>query len=153
MRFVGRFSGLVAYSDDSHQQFAAHIDERGNVSVNVGDGDTPNESNQTILEVQAGHSWLENMLALCSGTLALAPTGTAAKTVTGAAMHFSGRVARDNNTWEDFAVQYEIKAGGEHVLTGSGDGNGTVAAYDEFLSATLTPWFESLVGSGNVTAP
>lgn len=153
MRFVGRFSGIVAYSDDSHQQFAAHIDERGNVSVNSGDGDTPNESNQAILEVQTGHDWLEDMLALCSGTLALSPAGSAAKTVTGAAMHFSGRIARDDDTWEDFAVQYDIKADGEFVLNSSGDGEGSTSVYDEFLAEVLNPWFESLVGSGNVTAP
>lgn len=154
MKFVGRFSGIVAYSDDSHQQFAAHIDERGNVSVNSGDGDTPNESNQAILEVQTGHTWLQDMMALVTGVtnaITLSPAGVAGKTVTSAAMHWSGRVARDDNTWEDFAAQYEIKAGGEFVLNSSGDGNGSTSAYDEFLSEVLTPWFESLVGTGNVT--
>ena len=158
MKFVGRFSGIVAYSDDTSDQFAAHLDERGNISVNSGVGNTPNESNQAILEVQTGNNWLETMLALVSGTLVLDPQGTAAKTVNGATMHFSGRVARDNDTWEDFAVQYDISAGGAFVLNSSGNGpdtglNDDVAAYDEFVTATLDTWFETLVGSGYATTP
>lgn len=153
MKFVGRFSGVVAYSDDTHDSFAAHRDERGNISVNSGVNSTPNSSNQAIVEVQNGHSWLEDMLALVSGTLALAPAGSAAKTVTSATLHFSGRVAHDDDTWEDFGVQYDIKAGGEFVLNSSGAGNGDVSAYDEFLQAVLEPWLEELVGTGNVTSP
>jgi hypothetical protein len=153
MKFVGRFSGIVAYSDDTHQQFAAHLDERGHISVNCA-----TESNQAILEVQTGHSWLETMLALVSGTLALSPTGSSTKTVNGATLHFSGRVARNNDTWEDFAVQYDVKAGGAFVLDSSGNGpatglNDDVAAYDEFVTATLDTWFETLVGAGNATTP
>lgn len=153
MKFVGRFSGIVAYSDDTHDQFAAHRDERGNISVNSGVNDTPNESNQAIVEVQANNNWLEDMLALVSDTLALAPAGSSTKTVNGASLHFSGRVAHDNDTWEDFAVQYDIKADGEFVLNSSGSGNGDVSAYDEFLQEVLEPWFEELVGAGNVTSP
>lgn len=151
MKFVGRFSGVVTYQDDSYDQFAAHLDERGNVSVNSGDGDSPNESNQAILEVQTDHNWLEHLIDLVSSSLALSPSGSASKTVTGMTAHFSGRVANDDDTWEDFAVQYDVKAGGEFVLNGSGDGSGTVTAYNSFPSATIQSWFESLVGSGNVT--
>jgi hypothetical protein len=155
LRFVGRLSGIVAYSDDSHDQFAAHIDERGNISVNAGVGDTPNSSNQAILEVQSGHNWLEDMLAQVSATLALSPAGSAAKTVTDATMHFSGRVSRTDDTWEDFAVQYDRKAGGQFILNSSGAGGSspTVAAYDEFSVTTLRNWLEALVGAGNVTVP
>lgn len=153
MKFVGRFSGVVAYSDDTHDSFAVHRDERGNLSVNSGINSTPNSSNQAINEVQVGHNWLEDMLALVSGTLALAPLGPVAKTVVDATMHFSGRVARDDDTWEDFAVQYEIKAGGAHILTSSGAGNDDISAYTEFLDETLTPWFAELVGTAQVTAP
>jgi len=155
LRFVGRFSGIIAYDDDTHDQFAAHIDERGNISVNAGVGDTPNSSNQAIVEVQAGNNWLENMLALVSGTLTLTPAGGAVKTVKDATMHFSGRVARINDTWEDFAVQYDRKAGGQFVLNSSGAGGAspTVAAYNEFSITTLRNWFEALVGAGNVTVP
>jgi hypothetical protein len=159
MKFVGRFSGLITYSDNTKQQFAAHVDERGNVSVNSGIGDTPNESNQAILEVQNANNWLEEMLALVSGSLALAPLGAAGKTVTDAVMHFSGRVARDNNTTEDFAVQYDRKADGNFVLnssgagsTGSGPGSDTTP-YAEFTASTLTAWFGALVGDAQVTAP
>jgi hypothetical protein len=148
MKFVGRFSGIVAYSDDSHQQFAAHIDERGNISVNSGDGDTPNESNQALVEVIAGQDWLESMLSLCSATLTLIPVGSAVKVVTSAAMQFSGRVAKDDGTWEDFAVQYEVKAGGAHILNSSGDGSGITTAYAEF-TGVLDSWLASLVGAGN----
>lgn len=146
MKFVGRFSGVVAYADGSSDQFAAHLDERGIISVNAAD-----ESNTAILEVQNSNNWLENMLDLVSATLVLNPAGTAAKTVTSAAMHLSGRVARDNDTWEDFAAQYDISTGGVFVPNSSGDGNGSTTAYTEFLSATLTDWFGALVGNANVT--
>lgn len=150
MKFVGRISGIVTYQDDSHDQFTAHRDERGNVSVNAGVGDTPNSSNQAILEVQTDHNWLEDMIDLVSASLALAPAGSASKVVTGAVLHFSGRVARDNDTWEDFAVQYEAKADGAFVLNSSGLG-GTVAAYNEFVGSVLTEWLGAMVGTGNVT--
>ena len=159
MEFVGRISGIVTYSDDTHDQFAAHRDARGNISVNEGINDTPNSSNEAILEVQAGNNWLEDMLALVSGTLSLAATGTATKTVTGMVAHFSGRISRLDNTFEDFAVQYDIKAGGEFILNSSGAGVGggeagtDVSAYTEFLGADLTSWLEQLVGVGNVVAP
>jgi len=138
MKFIGRFSGIISYSDNSSEQFAAHIDERGNVSVNSGDGNTPNESNQAILEVQTDNSWLEDMLALVTGVISpitLSPTGSASKTVTDAIMHFSGRIARDDDTSEDFAAQYDLSADGEFVLNSSGSGNGEVSAYDEFRTA------------------
>lgn len=153
MKFVGRISGLVTYLDDNHDQFAAHIDERGNISVNSGDGDTPNTSNTAILEVQTDKSWLEDLIDLVSATLVLSPTGSAAKVVTDATLHFSGRVSRDNDTWEDFAVQFESKGGGERILNSSGAGGSspTVSAFTEFASATIQSWLESLVGSGNVT--
>lgn len=155
LRFVGRFSGIVSYSDDTHDQFAAHIDERGNISTNADRDSIPNSSNQAIVEVQAGHNWLENMLALVSGTLTLTPLGSAGKTVNGAVMNFSGRVARINDTWEDFAVQYDIKAGGEFILNSSGEGGSspTVTAYNEFSVTTLRNWFEQILGIGNVTVP
>jgi len=152
--FVGRFSGIVSYSDDTHEQFAAHRDERGNISVNGGISDTPNSSNQAVLEVQTDNNWLEDMIDLLSATLAFAPLGTAAKTVNGAVMHFSGRIARDDNTWEDFAVQYDIKADGSFILNSSGAGGGAdISAYTEFLDETLTPWFAELFGTAQVTAP
>lgn len=152
MKFVGRISGIVTYNDDSFDQFAAHRDERGNVSVNEGVNDSPNSSNQAILELQTDNNWLENTLDLVSSTLALAPAGSAAKTVTGATIHFSGRVAADDDTWEDFAVQYDVKAGGEFILNSSGTG-GTVSAYDDFTGTILDNWLGALVGTANVTAP
>jgi hypothetical protein len=160
MRFVGRFSGIVTYSDDSHDQFAAHLDERGLISFNAGVGSTPNESNTAIREVQgdATTNWLDDMLALVSATLMVSGQGTTAKTVTDATMHFSGRIARTDDTTEDFAVQYDRKAGGEFILNSSGSGSsstgsGDVAAYSEWVGSTLTSWLESLVGTGNVVAP
>lgn len=157
MAFVGRFSGIVTYSDNTHDQFAAHLDEHGNVSVNAGVNSTPNDSDTALAEVQS-NNWLDNMLALVSATLTLSPTSAATKTVTDATMHFSGRVTRTDDTYEDFAVQYDRKAGGEFVLNSSGlgaasTGSGTVEAYAEFLGSTLTSWFEALVGTGNVVAP
>lgn len=154
MAFVGRFSGVIAYSDNSSDQFAAHIDERGIISINSGVNNTPNESSQAILEIQADQTWLQDMMDLVTGVtnpITLSPAGAAAKTVTGAVLHYSGRISRTDNTWEDFAAQYDIKAGGAFVLNSSGSGNGDVSAQNEVLSGVLTPWFEALVGSGNVT--
>jgi len=153
MKFVGRFSGLITYSDDTKEQFAAHIDEHGHIAVNAGIVDTPNESNSAILEIQNSNTWLQDILALVSGTLTLAPLGTATKTVNGAVLHFSGRVAKDDGTTEDFAVQYDRKADGEFVLNSSGSGGGEVTAYDEFSASTLTAWFGALIGAAQVTAP
>lgn len=150
MKFVGRISGIVTYNDNTHDAFAAHRDERGLVSVNSGVGDSPNSSNQAILEVQDENNWLEGMLDLVSEDLELSPAGTAAKVVTGAAMHFSGRIARNNNTWEDFAVQYEIKAGGSFILNSSGTG-GTVSAYGEFVESVIENWLGAMIGTANVT--
>ncbi len=149
LRFCGRFSGIVTYTDDTHDQFAAHVDEQGNVSVNAGIGSSPNSSNQAIVEVQSENNNLEDMLALVSSTLALTPLGSAAKVVNGSTMHLSGRVARVNDTWEDYAVQFDRKAGGNFILNSSGTG-GTVAAYTESPTATLESWFESLVAAATV---
>lgn len=149
MKFIGRISGIVSYTDDTHDQFAAHRDEKGNISVSSGIGDTPNSSNAAILEVQADNNWLESMLALISEDLELDPDGSPTKVVNGAAMHFMGRVARDNHTWEDFAVSYEAKTGA-FIVNGSGTGN-TVGAYSEFDDNIIQSWLESMVGSGNVS--
>lgn len=153
MRFIGRFSGTVTYSDDTSDSFAAHLDEHGHISVNSGVHTTPNSSNQAILEVQDDNNWLETMLAMVSGTLALAPLGTSSKTVNGFVAQFSGRVANDDDTWEDFAVQYDVKAGGAFIPNSSGSGEHEVTAYNSFVAATLTAWFGNLVGDAQVTAP
>lgn len=153
MKFIGRFSGVVAYVDGTNGQFAAHIDERGNVSSNSGINNTPNDSAKNILEIQENNTWLQDMLALVTGTvnpITLSPDGSALKVPHSAAIHFSGRVARDDNTWEDFAAQYDIKAGGGFILNSSGSGNGDVSAYDELADATIISWLESIVGDGNV---
>lgn len=152
MKFVGRISGIVTYDDDTHDQFAAHRDDQGNVSVNSGYGNSPNESNQAVLELQADTTWLADTFALVSNTLSISGVGSTSKNVNGATIHFSGRVSRDDNTWEDFAVQYDVKAGGQFILNSSGTGS-TIGAYAEFVQSVLEELLGGLVGSSNVTAP
>lgn len=139
LKYVGRCSGVVSYQDGSHAQFAAHIDERGNVSVNSTTGST-----QAVLELQTDNDWLEDTLAQLSKTITLTPAGTAAKVVTSAYAEFSGRVAYANDTWKDFVVQYTTKSGA-HVPEG---GDNTVFA--DFPDAKITSLFEAIVGSGKV---
>lgn len=143
MKFVGRLSGIVSYSDGTHDQFAAHRDERGNISVNSGVNDTVNESNRALREVTTDNNDLESMLALVKNTLVFRPTGSPTKTVNGLVAELSGRVARDNDTWEDFCVQYTARTGAV-IVKGSGTGQ-TAGAYQEFRPADLTAWFESIM--------
>lgn len=151
MKFIGRISGVVSYEDNTNDRFAAHLDERGNVSVNAAYSDgRRNDSNHVILEIQDDNNWLEDTLTLLSNSLALAPVGVATKTVNDAVIHFTGRVSRSDNTWEDFAVSYDVKSGA-HIVEGSGTGQ-TVAAYDEFPSDTIEVWLESIVGVGRVSS-
>ena len=146
MKFVGRISGVVSYSDNTSGSFAATRDERGNISSN---SEILNEVN--VAEIMASNDWLETMLSLVSTSLELVPTSTAAKTVTSAALHFSGRVSRDNQTWEDFSVSYDTKTGPR-----IDDGSGTrlsVDAYDEFTDEAIVEWLEGLVGPSSDTYP
>lgn len=143
MKFVGRISGTVTYSDGSSGRFAAHIDERNNVSVNSG-----SENVSAILELQNSNSWLQDMMALVTGTtnpITLSPSGSPTKNVTDAVLHFSGLVARDNNSWVDFAAQYEIKADGEFLI------NGNNGAYEDFTDEVIIPWLSAVAGEGNVS--
>lgn len=142
-KFVGRLSGIVSYSDGSHEQFAAHMDERGNISVNSGVSSTYNESNHALREVTTDNNDLESMLALVKNTLTFLPSGSATKTVNGLVAELSGRIARDNDTWEDFCVQYTPQMGAM-IVEGSGTGQ-TAGAYQEFRPADLTAWFESIM--------
>jgi len=152
--FVGRFSGIITYNNGSHQQFAVHMDERGNLSLNC-----DNTSRQAVLEnqnvnVTIGNSLtshIEAVLALVSSTLVLSPSGTPSRTVTDATVSFTGRIARDNNTWEDFAASYTVKSGA--IVQNDSGAGGTSAdtdAYDEFPAATVIAWLEGIVGPGNV---
>ncbi len=141
-KYIARLSGIVSYSDDSHDQFAAHMDERGNISVN-----NAAESSQAIAESQSDTNNLEDMFDLVSSTLALSPGDTPAKTVTDLVAELSGRIARDDDTKEDFVVQYNSQSGA-HVPSG-----GNTSVYDEMHVQMLTTMFETLVGSGNATVP
>lgn len=142
-KFIGRLSGIVSYSDGSSEQFAAHRDERGNISVNSGVSSTYNESNHALREVTTDNNDLESMLALVKNTLTFLPTGSATKTVNGLVAELSGRIGRDNDTWEDFCVQYTSRTGAM-IVEGSGTGQ-TAGAYQEFIPADLTAWFESIM--------
>lgn len=160
MKFVGRLSGIVTYSDQTTGQFAAHIDEIGNVSVNAGDAvnltdNLPNDSNQTMVEVFS-KGWLTSVLNAVTGSgnpITLSLVGTPVKTVTDAVIHFSGRVSRDDNTWGDYAAEYMSKTG-VHVLTGSEPINQVSGPALDNVAEIFTsggPWFEALIGDGNVS--
>jgi len=153
--YIGRFSGIVTYSDGSHQQFAVQRDERGNLSLN-----DAAESAEAILEDQNVNmtigdtltSQIEAMLDLVSTTLVLSPAGTPTKTVTDVAAHFMGRIARDDNTFEDFGTSYTVKSGAiVQNDSGAGGANADADAYDEFPSAYVQAWLEGILDAGNVT--
>jgi hypothetical protein len=142
MKFSGRFSGTITYSDGTTDNFMATLDDRGTVSLNI-PGNNIIDS-QAILEVQNHEQWLQNMLALVSSTLALNPDGTPRKTPTDATLHFSGRIGRNNNTTEDFGVQYERKVGSWTIM-------GSEDTYNEFPTQVIEDWIDNLVGTGNTT--
>ena len=52
---IARFSGIATFGDGNEQQFAAHLDERGNISVN-----NSSESAEAIAQVQADQDWVED---------------------------------------------------------------------------------------------
>lgn len=106
-KVVARMSGLVTYTDGSKQQLSAHLDERGNISVN-----DKVESGHAMTAIKAQESTILNqMLATLGGHVTLHITGTTTKTVSDLVMEISGRIARTNNTKDDFIVQYNSQTG------------------------------------------
>jgi len=127
-KVVARLSGVVSYSDGSSDQFAVHLDDRGNLSYNSKAG-----SSQAIKEVDSDANWLDLMLAPLTD-LSLSPSGTPVKTVTGMSAELSGRVSVDAPTgaapaWEDFIVQFTTNTGDAGVLGASQPIGGTASAW------------------------
>jgi len=136
---VARVAGIVAYSDNSHAQFAAHLDQHGNVSVNSVAG-----SKQATLEA-ASESWLSDMFTLLEENIpTLTNAGVAGKTVTSMTAELSGRVAFDDNTHGDFIVQYTPKTGA-YVPSGGLPANWSEAV--GIAEGDLTAMFEAIADS------
>lgn len=139
--FVARITGTVAYTNNDSEQFSAHIDERGIVSVN-----STSMGEQAVYEVNSAENWIAETLALLSPTLALTPnTGTPTRAVKDLVLEVSGRVARPDNTQEDFIVQY---VDGQVIVPNS---SGPLTVYEEAASLSVVRWLEGAVGPGNVT--
>lgn len=145
MKVVARFAGIVAYNDNSHQQFAGHLDDKGNIALNSGA-----EGRQAVYRVQNDKNWLEDMLALLSGTVTLSPAAVAAKTVTDLTAEISGHVAFDDNTHGGFIVQYTKKAGA-HIPSGGDVDNWTRALQNSSTLQRLIDLFDVIAGNATIT--
>lgn len=144
VKFIGRIAGTVTYTDNSTDFFAAHLDDQGNVIIN---DSMSFESNRAILELQSDEDWLESLLALLDESLAMLPSGVASsdKTVSDAVVHISGRIARDDDTWEDFAVQYDSTDNARILPT-----SGSINVFSEFFEPTIRSWFGATMLDGEV---
>ena len=148
MNIVARFSGIVSYSDGSHEQFAGHLDERGNISVNCAV-----ESQRAVGQATDQGDWLETMLAQLGGTVTLhSPTPPAGKTVTSLTSSISGHVAYDNNTHGGFVAEYHPKVG-SHIPSGGDPAHWESALANSQALQNLNALFATVAGPGSaVTA-
>lgn len=143
MKITARFSGIVSYADGSHEQFAGHLDERGNISVNC-----TLESQRAIGQTNQ-NQWLENMLAQLSGTIILnPPTPPASKIVTSLTSSISGHVAYDDNTHGGFVAEYHPKIGA-YVPSGGDATNWDNALANSQALRNLNTLFETVAGVGS----
>lgn len=142
MNFIGRISGVVTYTDGSNDTFAAHLDNLGNIVTN----DLPySSSNRAVLELQSDEDWLENLLNILNDDLILTPDGiaSASKIVSDAVIHITGRVARNDNSWEDFAVQFDSENGGRILPTSD-----STSVFNEYTESLVKSWFGSILIGG-----
>ena len=148
MNITARFSGIVSYADGSHEQFAGHLDERGNISVNS----TP-ESQRAVGQTTTQNQWLETMLAQLGGTVALSPpTPPAGKVVTSLTSSISGHVAYDDNTHGGFVAEYHPKVGA-YVPSGGDTANWDNALANSQALQNLNTLFETVAGAGSSVTP
>ena len=148
---IARISGVVTYQDGGVQQFAAHLDDQGNLSYN-----DSSESEDALYQTITDNSWVDDMIALLGGTVTLSPgVATPDKTVTSLAAELSGRVSYDDQTTGDFIVQFIGGVGtlaiGEFVPSG-----GDIIFWQDAIQASdtlakLTSVFETVAGTGNAT--
>jgi len=148
MKITARFSGIVSYSDGSHEQFAGHLDERGNISVNC-----PLESQHAIGQTTTQNQWLRNMLAQLNGTITLnPPTPPASKTVTSLTSLISGHIAYDDNTHGGFVAEYHPKVGA-HIPSGGDLTNWNAALANNQVLQNLNTLFQAVAGMGSSIIP
>jgi len=138
-----KVSGQVSYSDNTHGPFEA-VYYNGIV---YGSFNSESLENFTQLYTDDAAS-VDAMFALLSGTTAIS-VGTPAtdKTVTEFTMEVSGMLARDDNTWEGFAVQY---VNGAVDYQEGGTAYAEAIADSTFLAA-IDSTLEIIAGVGNIT--
>ena len=148
MKITARFSGIVSYADGSHEQFAGHLDERGNISVNCS-----LESQRAVGQCTDQNQWLEDMLTQLGGTVTLVPpTPPAGKVVTSATSQISGHVAYDDNTHGGFVAEFSPKVGA-FVPTGGDVANWEEALADSAALQNLNTLFQTVAGAGSSVNP
>lgn len=148
MNITARFSGIVSYADGSHEQFAGHLDERGNISANC-----LVESQRAVGQVDSQVQWLGNMLNQLSGTITLnPPTPPAGRTVTSLACQLSGHVAYDDNTHGGFVVEYNPKVGA-FTPEGGDPANWTAALANSQALQNLNGLLAAVAGIGSTITP
>jgi hypothetical protein len=155
---IARLSGVVTYTDGSNAHFAAHLDQRGNISYNGSTGKSTSKT--SIRDIDLNNNWLDLMFAqLPSITFSTSGSGTG-KTVSGLNAELSGRVTVASPTaghphWEDFIVQFTSKTGDSGVLGQSIPEGGTTVGSDDTsawvkakataaLMASLNAMFDTL---------
>jgi len=144
MNITARFGGIVTYSDGSHEQFAGHLDERGNISVNCG-----TESQRAVGQVTSQNQWLEDMLTHLGGTVTLSPpTPPAGKTVTSLTAQISGHVANDDNTHGGFIAEYNPRVGA-FVPSGGDITNWAAALANSAALQDLNTLFQTVTGASS----
>lgn len=110
---VARLSGIVSYTDGSHEQFAVHLDHRGNLSYN----DKTMSAAAIKENYNQSDGWLAAMFALAGSgadpdiTFSAGSLSTP-KTINSLVAELSGRVSITpttvfSKTWEDFIFQYD----------------------------------------------
>ncbi|MBD3407382.1 MAG: hypothetical protein GF411_14795 [Candidatus Lokiarchaeota archaeon] len=104
MDVVARLSGIVAYSDGSHQSFAVMMDDEGRISYNDN-----TESNDAIAQAQDDTTWLQDMMNLLVYNIPylFGEKGPEDKQVISMSAHFAGRIAYpETGTFEDWSVEF-----------------------------------------------
>jgi len=148
MNITARFSGIVSYADGGHEQFAGHLDERGNISTNY----TP-EGQRAIGQVTTQNQWLENMLSRLSGTAVLNPPAPpASRIVTSLTSQISGHVAYDDNTHGGFVAEFHPKVGA-HIPEGGDSINWDNALANSQALQNLNILFKTMASTGSSISP
>ena len=124
------------------QDYACFCDV--NLSSGLVPGPETVEYNDSIYIYTEGDTPAAAVLDELSSTLELVPPSGSGRKVRDLVLEISGRVARVDNTFDDFNVQY---VNGDVLIPTS---SGPLTTYQEAASQSIVAWLEGAVGPGNV---